>query len=241
MITLTVDNGNTSIKAGIFQDDVLLETFIFNIEQSGQLHSIIRKHQPSHSILCSVGQDVSQVEDVLKAHTAFTQLTYQTPLPFHMAYRTPQTLGTDRIAAVAGACHFFPGKACLVIDAGTCITYDFITADAQYLGGAIAPGLRMRLQAMHHFTQKLPELTFEQPADFIGDSTQSCMLSGAFYGMAGEINATIARYEERYGKVQVISCGGDSAGFDKHIKSNIFAAPFLVLYGLNKILRFHVQ
>jgi type III pantothenate kinase len=237
MITLCIDIGNTKTKAAVFNDAILLELFTDSID----IHHILATYPITHSILSSVGNEQQELELLLAKSTSFVKLSPGTPLPFHNAYATPNTLGMDRVAAIAGAMHFFPGTACLVIDMGTCITFDFITADAQYLGGAISPGASMRLKAMHQFTQKLPDLSFKSADTFIGNSTETSMLSGTFYGILGEIEETIHRYEEQFGFIQVITCGGDSPVFDKHIKRNIFAAPFLVLYGLNKILTFHVR
>ena len=241
MIRLTVDIGNTNIKAGIFNDVNLQEVFVFDIEKKQELQKIIDTYSPSKSILSNVGFEDMEIEKMLSTQTHFIKLSDQTKLPFSNNYQTPETLGMDRVAAVAGATHFFSNTNCLIIDLGTCITYDFITAGEIYLGGAISPGLQMRLNALHHFTQKLPQLTFKEINEFVGTSTESSILSGVFYGILGEISETIFRYEQRYGAVQVITCGGDSSLFDKHIKRNIFAAPFLVLFGLNKILTINVH
>jgi type III pantothenate kinase len=240
MNTLTIDIGNTKIKAGIFSANVLQEIFVYDRKQVGQFEHLIPKYGITQSILCNVGEEEAELENLLAMQTHFHKLSGQSALPFSSAYKTPQTLGMDRVAAVAGALHFFDRAHCLVIDAGTCITFDFITSDHRYLGGAISPGLQMRLNAMHHFTHKLPLLPFAPVDDFTGNTTETAMLSGAYFGMLGEINETISRYEERHGTIQVITCGGDSVLFDKHIKRNIFAAPYLVLYGLNKILSLNV-
>ncbi len=241
MVNLVVDIGNTKIKAGIFNDNTLQKTFVFDKDKTPDLQKIIDTYLPSKSILSNVGFEDIEIEKILSAQTDFIKLSHQTKLPFNNHYQTPQTLGMDRIAAVAGAVQMFPKTNSLIIDLGTCITYDFISADDNYLGGAISPGLQMRLHALHHFTQKLPQLTFKEINEFVGTTTETSILSGVFYGILGEINETITRYEQRYGAVQVITCGGNSVLFDKHIKRNIFAAPFLVLYGLNKILAINVH
>ncbi len=238
---LTVDIGNTKIKAGVFFDDILQEIFVFEKNEIHALKNIVKKNAITHSILSCVGNEIIELEKLLSDETHFVKLNHQTRLPFTNKYKTPETLGMDRVAAIAGALHFFSNTNCLVIDEGTCITYDFISSDAEYFGGAISPGLQMRLNAMHHFTEKLPQLFFSEINEFVGNTTESSMLSGAFYGMLSEINETISRYVQRYGAIQVITCGGDSILFDKHIKRNIFAAPYLVLYGLNKILSFNVK
>jgi type III pantothenate kinase len=234
--TVVVDIGNTRNKAAVFEGDTFTEKLVFDSLNLEPLTELITKYQPVTSLVSSVGVDALAVTQLLKQHTKCYELSSSLEVPFKNLYATPQTLGMDRMAAVAGAMHFFVAKNCLVIDAGTCVTYDFITANAEYLGGAISPGLMMRLKAMAHFTQRLPEVTFELPQTYIGNSTQNSMLSGAYFGLLGEINDTITRYEEQFGEVQVLLCGGDTGLFDKHTKKSIFAAPDLVLYGLNKIL-----
>jgi type III pantothenate kinase len=241
MISLTIDVGNTKIKAGVFNEDVLDEIFVFEKKEVHSIKNIIKKNNITHSILSNVGNENDEIESFLSEQTQFLKLNRQTKLPFHNNYKSPETLGMDRVSAVAGSLHFFSNTNCLIIDAGTCITYDFISSDKNYFGGAIAPGLQMRLNAMHQFTKKLPQLSFSEIDDFVGNTTETSMLSGAFYGMLNEINETISRYEQQYGTLQVITCGGDSILFDKHIKRSIFAAPYLVLYGLNKILSFNVK
>lgn len=241
MKTLVIDAGNSNIKAGLFSENAMQEIFVFERNQVPALQNIFHKYSPTKILLCNVGDELLGFEELIPETVKFNVLSYKTKLPFTVKYNTPQTLGMDRVAAVAGALHFFPGANCLIIDAGTCITYDFVTKDGNYLGGAISPGLQMRLNAMHHFTSKLPRLEFTEVDDFIGNTTETSLLSGAFYGLAGEINETISRYEGRYGDVQVLLCGGNSALFDKHIKRDIFATPFLVLYGLNKILSFNAE
>jgi len=238
MLKLAIDIGNTNIKSGIFEGSDLKEYFVFEKIEMNILQSLFKKNKITKSIVCNVGNETIELEKKLKSETTFLKLDSKTKLPFTLNYKTPETLGTDRIAAVAGAHYFFPDEKCIVIDAGTCITYDFISSENIYFGGAISPGLQMRLNAMHTFTHKLPEIKFSNIDDFIGTSTESCLLAGAFYGIIGEINNTISRYKERFGSLQTLICGGDSTLFVKHIKSNIFAAPNLILYGLNRILDF---
>lgn len=235
---LVVDLGNTRWKAAVFEDGVLLSNkVVFTEDNPEPLQILLKTWKPSHSILGSVAGDSDALKALLQQYTSLISLSPQLIFPFINEYATPQTLGMDRVAGVAGAQTLFPAQNCLVIDAGTCITFDFITASNRYLGGAISPGLQMRLKAMHAFTQKLPDLQFEQPVNFIGDSTRNSMLSGAYFGLLGEINDTIVRYEEQFGEVQVLLCGGDAALFDKRTKKSIFAAPDLVLHGLFKILQ----
>jgi type III pantothenate kinase len=235
---LVVDVGNTRIKAAVFGNGGMLsEVSFFEGTDSGMLNHMLAAYRPDHSLVSAVGTIPEGLLPLLQQHTQVVVLSYQLVFPFVNEYATPHSLGMDRAAGVAGAVSLFPHKNCLVIDAGTCVTFDFVTDDGRYLGGAISPGLRMRLRAMHAFTQKLPEVAFELPRHFIGTSTQTSLLSGAYFGLLGEINDTIQRYEEQFGEVQVILCGGDAGMFDKRTKKSIFAAPDLVLHGLFKILQ----
>jgi type III pantothenate kinase len=234
--SVVVDVGNTQAKAAIFCNGELTQSIRFNAADTQPLLNLIESHKPTHSLLCSVAGDPQQCIDLLQQHTVYKRLSADLKWPFSSEYATLQTLGMDRVAGVAGAQFFYPQKACLVVDAGTCVTYDVINASGVHQGGAIAPGLQMRLNAMHTFTQKLPQLNFEEVKDVVGNSTRSAMLSGVFFGLVSEINGFTERYEALYGPLQVLICGGDGHLFDIHMKKGIFAAPDLVLYGLNKIL-----
>lgn len=240
MINLAIDIGNTRTKVAFFEVNKLMHEQI--IDNENQWHALIKNFKPQYAVMSAVGAGADAVSAILSAlKVSLLQVNYQTPFPFTINYNTPQTLGMDRVAAIAAAQFLYPNKNCLVIDAGTCITYDFISANSSYQGGAIAPGMHMRLQAMHEFTHKLPLPNLNWPEDFEGKSTEQSLLSGVCIGVADEINGRIARYSERYGQLQVIICGGNSHLLAKHIKNNIFAAPSLVLMGLNQILLFNVK
>jgi type III pantothenate kinase len=240
MINLAIDIGNTRTKVAFFEVNKLMHEQI--IDNENQWHALIKNFKPQYAVMSAVGAGADAVTAILSVlKVSLLQVNYQTPLPFTINYNTPQTLGMDRVAAIAAAQFLYPNINCLVIDAGTCITYDFISADSSYQGGAIAPGMHMRLQAMHEFTHKLPLPNLNWPEDFEGKSTEQSLLSGVCIGVTDEINGRIARYTERYGQLQVIICGGNSHLLAKHIKNNIFAAPSLVLMGLNQILLFNVK
>lgn len=240
MINLAIDIGNSRTKVAFFEVNKLMHEQI--IDNENQWHALIKNFKPQYAVMSAVGAGADAVSAILSAlKVSLLQVNYQTPFPFTINYNTPQTLGMDRVAAIAAAQFLYPNKNCLVIDAGTCITYDFISANSSYQGGAIAPGMHMRLQAMHEFTHKLPLPNLNWPEDFEGKSTEQSLLSGVCIGVADEINGRIARYSERYGQLQVIICGGNSHLLAKHIKNNIFAAPSLVLMGLNQILLFNVK
>jgi type III pantothenate kinase len=240
MITLAIDIGNTRTKAAAFNQNELIAEV--HLHQPDDLPVFLQTQQPVHAVMCAVGAGADEIAEVILSHQIpLLRVTHQTAFPFIVQYKTPQTLGMDRVAGIAAAQHLYPQQNCLVIDAGTCITYDFLSEKNQYTGGAIAPGLQMRLKAMHEFTLKLPQPDLIWPEDFEGQSTNDALLSGVCFGVADEINGKIERYTQRYGPLQVLLCGGNTAMLAKHIKNNIFAVPSLVLVGLNQILLFHVN
>ncbi|MDX1627746.1 MAG: type III pantothenate kinase [Fulvivirga sp.] len=236
MVNLIIDFGNTRTKAAIFDDKKLVETH-GNINITG-LRLLIDQYRPNYLMVSSVSTAPDKIKAELGQDIFF--LTHQTAVPFHIDYKTPETLGLDRIAAVAGAQALFPNQNCLVIDTGTCITYDFLDQDGHHLGGSITPGINMRFKAMHTFTANLPLLNFEKNVDLVGKTTKEAMQSGVLYGIIGEINEIIRRYEHKFATLQIIICGGDAKSFENKLKADIFASPELVLIGLNRILLYNV-
>jgi type III pantothenate kinase len=188
---------------------------------------------------------ISTVNDSIDAWKAlfpnvdWLVLSHKTELPFHNKYATPHTLGLDRIALVAAVVYSFPAKNTLVIDAGTCVTYDFVDKTKSYLGGSISPGLNMRLTAMATFTARLPNVEVKQNVKFIGDSTATSMQSGALYGLVSEIEGFIKRYREQFADLHIVLTGGDAKTLAPLIKSNIFARPNFLLEGLHGILAYN--
>lgn len=234
-----IDLGNSRAKWALFSGQQLLNHGVCAIDA---IVECAAQHKTNNICLGSVGENSTILIDALqKLGASVFEVTNQTPVPFTNNYATPKTLGVDRIAAMVGAQQLFSNKPNLVIDAGTCITYDFISETNNYIGGAIAPGLQMRYKALNHYTHKLPLLDALFPDDFEGNQTSQAIHSGVFVGLIDEINGKINRYTQRYGNVNVLLTGGDADILAKHLKSNIFAAPLLVLQGLNKILLFNVN
>ncbi|AHM61024.1 pantothenate kinase [Flammeovirgaceae bacterium 311] len=232
--------GNTRAKAALFEDNrlVLLETGL----EIDAIADWCSRQQAQHAIVASVGAPAEPVAALLRPILPTLLLQPHLPLPIGIQYKTPHTLGADRIAAAVGGAACCAGKPVLVFDAGTCLTHEFVSHNGNYLGGAISPGLHMRLRAMQHFTARLPLaalLPGEVPA-LTGQSTQECLQSGAYWGMLGEIESTILRYKAIYPQLQVILCGGDAKIFENKLKETIFVVSELVLYGLNEILRYNV-
>lgn len=240
MSQISIDIGNTLSKVGIFEGELLLNNVTFKNEDLIGIKEYVLDKQAEYIILSSVAKSSDELVTILKDLAPIILLSHETPLPFSNNYKTPQTLGMDRVAGIAGALHFYPKTNCLVIDAGTCITYDFVSKQGIYKGGSISPGLHMRLKAMHEYTGKLPLLDYEVIEDWIGKDTQTSMLTGVIWGMVNEINGFITRYDEAFGDLKVIITGGDAPKFVKHLKNNVFAEPNLLLFGLNKILKINV-
>jgi type III pantothenate kinase len=241
MVNLVVDYGNSSAKVGIFDDHYLKEKFMF--ASPGELTSFLERQPAENMIVSSVSHDAEEVSHWGPHAKRKFILRHTLPLPITLNYSTPHTLGVDRIAGVCGAQQLFPGKNCLVIDAGTCITYDFIDLRGNFQGGAISPGMSMRFQAVHTFTRRLPLIEPIATGDvpLIGNSTEKSIQSGIINGVVEELDGIISRYREKFADLQVILCGGDVQFFENRLKASIFAVPELVLSGLNSILIYNVN
>jgi len=242
-MNLIFDIGNTRVKAGVFQAGSLIHYQSFDNISFGKINELATNHRAQNIIYSSVALALSMEEtEELQATYNLIELNAKTPLPIKNLYRTPETLGKDRLAAVVGAWANYPGEPCLVIDAGTCITYDIQRADGAYVGGNIAPGMRMRLRAMHDYTARLPEVApLEQLGEWIGDSTEMAMQNGAQAGILLEVEGFIGYCEAQFGAMTVIFTGGDADFFAKHLKRKIFVNQNLVLEGLNKILEYNAK
>jgi type III pantothenate kinase len=233
-MNLVVDYGNSSAKVAIFNQLELVEKHTF--AALDELKSFLQNSRADNLIISSVTTDANQITSwAVHAKQKFT-LTHTLPLPITILYKTPHTLGVDRIAGACGALQLFPTCSSLVIDAGTCITYDFIDANGNYYGGGISPGLIMRFKAVHTFTARLPLVSPTEQLELIGNTTETSIQSGVIYGITAEIEGIIARYRHQYPDLKVILCGGDSRFFENKLKGSIFASPDLVLIGLNSVL-----
>jgi type III pantothenate kinase len=237
---IIIDFGNTLQKLAVFDEKHLVLKEIFQGLKPGELQRFIENNGPFRgSILSSVSNHSPEIEKILSRIGKFILLSAQTPLPIKNLYQTPETLGKDRVAAVTGAWSMFPGKNILTIDAGTCITYDLLTRKGEYLGGGISPGIRMRFQAMHTFTGKLPLVEPEDFDELIGRSTRESLLSGVYKGVMAEISGIIRLYMEKFDDLTIILTGGDHVYLHNKLKISIFAAPELVLLGLNEIFDYN--
>jgi len=236
-MNLIIDVGNTRIKAAVFENDTLLEVFVFDSnELIDKVDLFINKYSIDKGIISSV-KNISKNElDQLNKKFSFLILDSSTKVPFKNLYKTPQTLGVDRIALVANAVEKFYKKNVLIIDAGTCITYDFVNDSQEYLGGAISLGIEMRYKALNNYTSKLPLLEKNIPENFIGKTTDENIHSGVNNGVLNEINGVIEQYERENSVLTIVLTGGDTYFLAKQLKGSIFANPNFVLEGLNTIL-----
>jgi type III pantothenate kinase len=238
-MNLVVDSGNTRFKVGVFDGSelVLKEYFVLPEE----LKEFMNKKSFDHVLVSSVNHDPHEIltwsASIGKKIVLSSSLTF----PIIISYATPKTLGVDRIAAACGAFELFPEQDCLVIDAGTCINYEFLSRNKIYQGGGISPGISMRFDAMHTFTSRLPLVQPINKTKLIGDSTESCMQSGVMNGIVAEVDGIIEGYKALFPEIRVILCGGDYSFFENRLKHPIFVAPDLVLSGLNRILRYHAE
>jgi len=233
-MNLCVDIGNTKIKAALFKNGEVekLEQF-----QSQAIMLEWAKNQNfDKAIFSSVGK--KENKKVIKhclGNIPIIYFSHQTPIPLKNKYDTPETLGLDRLAASIGGTTLYPNINTLVIDAGTCITFDFVDANNIYKGGSIHPGIYMRIRAMHSFTQRLPMVKINEKASFLSTNTKNCLQAGAFWGTVSEIERMIERYQ-KLGALSVLLTGGDAQLLANAIKKQIFVRPLLVLEGLNQIL-----
>ncbi len=240
---LCIDWGNSRIKAAVIDDqNKIIESRSFQDSDAGQeLAYMIEQHMPKKGILCSVTNHSPEIEHALADQLkSFIKLSNNTPVPIMNAYTSAETLGADRLGLAVAAHILNPDKNNLVISAGTCITYNFVQKNKAFRGGIISPGVHMRLQAMHHFTDKLPQVKLEGESLLLGYDTETGMRSGAIYGAAAEINGIISEFEAQYPDFNAILTGGDAPLLASKLKNKIFADPDLLLKGLNLILKHNV-
>jgi type III pantothenate kinase len=233
-MNLVIDNGNFSAKVGVFEDSELRTKNQFTSRDD--LYSFLDQNVFDHVIVSSVNQNDDTLLSRIRCEGKKISLAFGLPLPIKIDYATPATLGVDRIAAACGSLDVAPHRHRLVIDAGTCINYEFIDEENVYHGGAISPGVKMRFEAMHQFTARLPLVSAEKKTTVTGNSTEACLQSGVVNGITFEMTGFINHYKEIYPSVGVILCGGDAFLFENTLKHAIFVAPDLVLRGLNRIL-----
>ena len=242
-MNLIIDIGNTSTKLAVFEQNKLIETRRCSVENLPAVVSkIYKQHLKIEQLLVSsVIEFTDRLFSELSKYGKVYVLHRKLKMPFKNLYKTADTLGLDRLAVAAAASQQYPNTNTLIIDAGTCITYDFVDANANYLGGAISPGLQMRYKALYNQTAQLPLL---QPSDlnsYIGITTESSIHSGVVHGIVQEIQGVISTYSSDYSDLTVILTGGDANFLRKQFKISIFANSNFLLEGLNFLLDYNTN
>jgi type III pantothenate kinase len=242
-MVLTIDVGNTRIKGAVFEGYNTIEFFIFSKDEiQEKVETILKKYEKvMHLVVASVGSIDKNSFLYFQKELDVWFVSHEDAYPFINNYATPKTLGIDRMVLAAGATLQFQGQNRLIIDAGTCVTYDFVDQNDVYHGGAISSGLRLRYESLHNFTEKLPLLTLESPKDFIGDSTAEAIHSGVVNGLVYEINGFVDEYQSKYSNFIIILTGGDTEFLAKRLKNTIFANSNFLLESLNQIFQYKIK
>jgi len=238
-MNLIIDIGNTLTKIALVNSGEVIS--IDRVERISEeiLNQIKKKYSPTQAIISAVGHYDKELYKSLKKNIPVLEFDHNTKVPIKNLYQTPKTLGLDRLAAAVGATTLYPKTNILVIDCGTAITFDLINSKHEYLGGAISPGIRLRFEALHSHTDKLPLLKMESNYPLIGQTTKDSILSGVLNGVVGEVDIYIQRIKQEYPDVKVLITGGDANFFVDKLKNSIFVVQNLVITGLNRILEFN--
>lgn len=240
-INLCIDWGNTNVKAGLFEKGNLTEVLTFSADEAdSRIEAITEQYQPAYAIISSVSSRSANVEGMLAGKVKrFVKMDERTLTPVMNAYSS-DSVGTDRLAMAVGAYHANPDKNNLVVCMGTCITYNFVQNTRTFRGGAISPGLHMRLRSMHEFTDKLPMVDVDGETLLLGYDTETCMRSGAVFGIQSEVEGMVNAFAAQYKDFNAVLTGGDIRHFEGKLKCEIFADPDILLKGLNIILKHNV-
>ena len=241
-MNLIIDIGNTVAKLAVFNGNELVEVIRGSNHSLDCLSMLFHKYPIDKGIIASVITLSNTIHRQLaKLPFPIMELSYKTPIPIKNMYKTPETLGMDRLAAVVGAKEQCPDKDLLVIDAGTAVTYEFIDAEGYYRGGNISPGIYTRFKALNACCDKLPLIDRGGEMPTFGYDTETAIRTGVIKGMEFEITGYITQMQKKYPNLLVFLTGGDKFSFDSNLKSIIFADRFLVLKGLNRILNYNVK
>ena len=238
---LIIDIGNTLHKTAVFSEEgKLIILHKYRQLTQNRIEQLFVQHEISHAILSSVGKYNTDIEALIQRHCPLLILSASTPLPIKIKYKTPASLGADRVASAVGASCLYPRHNVLSLQLGTCLVFDFVNAKGEYLGGSIAPGIDMRFKALKHYTRKLPLVRKKNPKQVMGTNTEESILSGVMNGIVFETEGMIADYKRTHQDLKVLVAGGDAELLQNSIKFPIFAAPNIVLWGLFEILRYNV-
>lgn len=238
-ISLCLDFGNTRLKVAVFNGRDFQEEISLSDATLESIGALMNQWKPEKVILSSVINHDPAIETFMAEQSTFHRLSHASSLPLTTPVGKPETIGADRLALVAAAVDLFPQQHNLVIGLGTCITYNFINNQHEFLGGSISPGMNMRFRAMHEQTALLPYIKAESPFPLVGYDTKTNLLSGVIWGMTKEIDGIIDEYALKYSNFNVLLTGGDMPFFVPHLKNRIFADPNLIFKGLYAISEFN--
>ena len=240
---LTIDVGNTNVKVAVFKQFNIIDKFVFQKNSFQNNFQIIFKKHPNHTkaVVASVSMLNEKDSVWLKNQIEVIEINVDSIFPFKNKYTTPTTLGVDRMVLASGAVLHYPNQDVLIIDAGTCVTYDFVTNKKEYLGGAISPGLRLRYNALNDYTAKLPLLENNSPDNYIGNSTDASIHSGVVNGLCYEIEGFISEFSVKNKQFTIILTGGDAIFLANRLKSTIFADENFLLKSLHQLYTYSLQ
>ena len=240
---LTIDVGNTQIKSAVFEDNTLVEKIVFVLSDFEiSIENILKKFKKiSVLVIASVGKLEKEAFEVFENRVKIYFISREKTFPFRNNYATPHTLGIDRAVLAAGSVLQYPNQNRLIIDAGTCITYDFVDSNNVYHGGAISPGIRLRYECMHEYTAKLPLLKKQEPKNVVGNSTEESMHSGVVNGITFEIDGYIDALKSQNENFIIILTGGDANFLAKRLKNTIFANSNFLLESLYYLYQYQVN
>jgi type III pantothenate kinase len=239
-MTLTIDIGNSKIKITSFKNDSIAQHFVVDMEEDINNEWISKniREEIKGIIICSVRKNISdQLLSLQKKYDPFIIFTHNTPIPIRNTYETPEKLGIDRLASAIGAYSVFPDKNCLIIDAGTAITFDLLSEKGEYLGGSISPGINTRFRSLAQYTQKLPLLELNKLNKYPAKSTEDSIQNGVQLGLIYEAEGYISEIKKYFPGLYVLVTGGDYDFFETNLKKPIFAEPNLIAKGLYRILK----
>lgn len=241
-MNLTIDQGNSSAKVSVFDGNDIVAVARFDLLSISALARIIKVYGVGAAAYSSVVRkpDTRIMELLRKRVKRFIYLDENTPLPVTIEYDTPHTLGHDRIAAAVGAATCAPGRNILIVDAGTAVTLDIVTADCRFLGGNISPGLHMRFEALNNYTSRLPLVDYTGDIPLIGHDTVTAIRAGVVGGLVSEIESYIDKIAARMGdELAVIFTGGDCKFLASQVARKVMVVDNLLSIGLNRILSYN--
>lgn len=241
-MNLIVDIGNSLVKLAVFEKGGLVAQRSARYPSASDFEALLQGRRAGRAIVESTRGDADEIVELVRGYAdRVLEFTPQTPVPIGNAYRTPETLGRDRLAAAVGATVLYPGRNVLIVDFGTAVTIDLVTADGTFRGGCISPGMRMRFRALHDYTARLPLCSATEREELLGGSTDEAIRQGVMNSIAFEIEGYMTRMREKIDDLCVIFTGGDAKYFAKRIKNTIFANRNLVFCGLDRILEYNAS